>query len=92
MSGLPAVKNHRESLICYQETHILLQVISTDYSLSMWNFRGIFSFSKGWPLFLAISVCLLLEGRLSLHDFVYDRVLFSLNKEIFRYCEKIILG
>ena len=28
-----------------------------------------------------MSVCLLLEGRLSLHDFVCDRVLFSLNKE-----------
>ena len=54
----------------------------------MGNFRGIFSLSKGSPLFLAISVCLLLEGRLSLHDFVCDRVLFSLNKEFFRYCEK----
>ena len=33
-------------------------------------------------------MCLLLEGRLSLHDFVCNRVLFSLNKEFFRYCEK----
>ena len=55
----------------------------------MGNFRGIFSLSKGWPLFLAISLCLLLDGRLSLHDFVCDRVLFSLNKEFFRYCEKL---
>ena len=47
----------------------------------MGNFRGIFSFSKNLLLFLAISVCLLLEGRLSLHDFVCDRVLISLNKE-----------
>ena len=54
----------------------------------MGNFRGIFSLSKGSPLFLAISVCLLPEGRLILHDFVCDRVLFSLNKEFFRYCEK----
>ena len=28
-------------------------------------------------------MCLLLEGRLSLHDFVCHRVLFSLNKEFF---------
>ena len=68
--------------------HILLDVPSTDYSLSMGNFRGIFILSKGWPLFLALSVCLLLEGRLSLHDFVCDRVLFSLNKEFFQYYEK----
>ena len=65
---------NRESLICYQETHILLEVTSTDYSLSMGKFRGIFSLSKGWPLFLAISVCLLLEGRSSLHDFVCDSI------------------
>ena len=58
----------------------------------MGNFRGIFSHSEGWPLFLAISVCLLLEGRLSLHGFVCDRVLFSLNKEFFRYCEKLHFG
>ena len=32
-------------------------------------------------------MCPLLEGRLSLHDFVCDRVLFSLNKEFFRYWE-----
>ena len=44
-------KNHRESLICYQETHVLLEVPSTDYSLSTGNFRGIVSLSKGWPLF-----------------------------------------
>ena len=81
-------KLHRQSLICYQETHILLEVSSTDYLLSMGNFRGISSLSKGWPLFLAISLCLLLEGRLSLHGFVCDRVVFSLNKECFRYCEK----
>ena len=79
---------HRESFSCYQETHILLEVPSTDYSLSMGNFRGIFSLSKCWSLFLAIFVCLLLERRLSLHDFVCDRLLFSLNKEFFRYCEK----
>ena len=54
-------KTHRESLICYQETHILLEIPSTDYSLFMGNFRGIFSLSKGWSLFLDISVCLLLE-------------------------------
>ena len=49
--------------------------------------------SKGkGPLFLAISVSFLLEGRLSLHDFVYDRVLFLLNKEVFRYCEKFHFG
>ena len=35
-----------------------------------------------------MSVCILLKGRLSLHDFMYDRVLFSLNKEFFLYCEK----
>ena len=29
---------------------------------------------------------------LSLHDFECDRILFSLNKEIYRYCEKIIFG
>ena len=75
-------------IIYYQETHILLEVPSTDYFLSMGNFLGIFSLSKGLPLFLAISVCLLLEGRLSLHDFFCDRVLFSLNKQIFQYCEK----
>ena len=68
--------------------HILLEVPSTDYLLSMGNFRGIFSLSKGWPLFPAISVCLLLEGRLSLHDFVCGRVLFSFNKEFFWYYEK----
>ena len=83
MFGLPSEQNHRESLICYKETHILLEVPSTDYSLSMGSFRGIFSLSKGWPLFLTVSACLLLERRLSLHDFVYDRVLFSLNKEFF---------
>ena len=81
------MKKIRESLICYQVTHVLLDVPSTDYSLSVGNFRGIFSLSKGWPLFLAISVCLLLEGRLSFHDFVFDRVLFHL-KEFFRCCEK----
>ena len=42
MSWLLTVKNQRESLICYQETHILLEVPSTDYSLSMGNFQGIF--------------------------------------------------
>ena len=86
MSGIPTVKkSHRESFICYQQTHILLEVPSTDYSLSMGNFRGIFSLSKGCPLFLAMSVSLLLEGRLNLYDFVCvcDRVLFSLNKEFF---------
>ena len=72
-------KTHKESLIYYQETHILLEVPSTDYSLSMGNFRGIFSLSKCWSLFLAISVCLLLEWRLSCMT-VCDRVLFSLNK------------
>ena len=51
-----------------------------------------FSLSKDWPLFLAISVCLLLEGTLSVHDFVCDKVLFSLNKEFFRYCEKLHFG
>ena len=81
MYGLPTVKNHAENLFFYQETHILLEVPSTDYSLSMGNFRGIFSLSKGWPRFLVISVCLLLEERLSLQDFVCGRVLFSLNKE-----------
>ena len=60
--------------MCYQEMHMLLEVPSTDYLLSMGNFRGIFSLSKGWPLFLAISMCLLLERRLSLHDLVCDRV------------------
>ena len=54
----------------------------------MGNFRGIFSLSKGWSLFSGVSVCLLLEWRLSLHDFVCDRVLFSLNKDFFRYCEQ----
>ena len=89
MSGLPTVKkNHRESLICYQETHILLEVPSTDFSLSMGELSRHFSLAKGWPLSLAISGCLLLVGRLSLHDFVCDRVLFSLNKEFIRYCEK----
>ena len=83
-------KNHRESLICYQGTHILLEVPSADYSLSMGNFRGIFSLSKGLPLFLAISVCLSLEG--SLHDFVCDRVLFSLNKEFSGILKNFILG
>ena len=29
---------------------------------------------------------------LSLHDFVRDRVLFSLNKDFFRYCEKTSFG
>ena len=33
-------------------------------------------------------MCLLLERRLSLHDFVCDGVLFSLKTEFFRYCEK----
>ena len=28
------------------------------------------------------------QPRLSLHDFVCDRELFSLSKEFFRYCEK----
>ena len=37
-------------------------------------------------------MCLLLEGRLSLQDFVCDRVLFSLNKEFFRDCEKLHFG
>ena len=85
--GLDCEKNHRESRICYQEMHILLDVPSTDYSLSLGNVLGIFSLRKGWPLFLAILVCLLLKGRLSLHDFVCDRVLFSLNKEFFQYYE-----
>ena len=67
--------------------HILQEEPSTDYLLSMGNFRNIFSLSKGWPLFLAMSVCVLLKERLSLHDFVCDRVLFSLNKEFFRYYE-----
>ena len=89
MSGLPTVKKIIEkAYFCYQETHILLEVPSTDYSLSMGIFRGIFSLSKGWFLFLAISVCLLLEGMLRLHDSVCDRVLFSLIKEFFRYYEK----
>ena len=44
MSGLPTVKkNQRERRMCYQETHILLEVPSIDYSLSLGNFRGIFS-------------------------------------------------
>ena len=58
----------------------------------MGNLRGTFRLSEGWPLFLTISVCLLLEGRLSLHDFVCDRVLFSLNKDFFRYYEKTSFG
>ena len=37
-------------------------------------------------------MCLLLEGRLSLHDFVCDRLLFSLSKDFFRYCEKLHFG
>ena len=37
-------------------------------------------------------MCILLEKRLSLHDFVCDRVLFSLNKEFFWYCEKNHFG
>ena len=72
--------------------HILLEVPSTDYSLSMGNFRGIFSLSKDWPLFLAISVCLLLEGKLSLHDFMCDRVLFSLDKNFPVLWKNFILG
>ena len=67
--------------------HPLLEVPFKDHLLSMGNFRGI-SLSKGWPLCLAISVCLLLQGRLSLHFCVCDRVLFSINKQFFQYCEK----
>ena len=70
----------------------MLEVPSTDYSLSVGNFRGIFNLTKGWPLFLAICACLLFLGRLSLHDFVCDRVLFSLNKEFFRYLKKLHFG
>ena len=75
-----------KALFVIMKRTFLLEAPSTDHSLSMGKFRGIFSLSKGWPLFLVISVCLLLEKRLSLHDFVVT-VLFSLNKGIFRYCE-----
>ena len=63
MTGLSTEINHREGLICYQETHILLEVPPADHSLSMGNCRGVFSLSKGWSLFQAISVCLLLDGN-----------------------------
>ena len=43
-----------KALFVIKKTHILLEVTSTDYSLSMGNFRGIFSLSKGWSLFQAI--------------------------------------
>ena len=91
MSGLPVVtKNHRESLTCYQETYFLLEI---NYSLSVENFRGIFSLLRGWPLFLAISVCLSLDFFFFFFFFWMGegvggggggrkRVLFSLNKEI----------
>ena len=88
MSGLPTMrKSWRKPYFLSRNAHFA-DVPSTDHSLSMGNFRGIFSLSKGWPLFLAISVCIVLEGRLSLHGCVCDRILFSLNKEFFRYCEE----
>ena len=37
-------------------------------------------------------MCLLLEVRLSLHDFVCDRVLFSLNKEFSGIVKKLHSG
>ena len=78
-------KNHRESLICYQEIHILLEVHvpSTDYSLSMGNFRGISSLSKGWPLFSGHIYVPFTRKKVEFAWFMSDRVLFSLNKRNF---------
>ena len=73
-------KTHRESLISYQETHILLEVPSTDYSLSMGKFRGILASQRigllSWPYLCVFYsnggwVCMTLCVTL-----------FSLNKEI----------
>ena len=92
--GIRSVRNTvQQSLICYQEMYILLEVLSTDYSLSMGNFRGIFSLSNGWPLFLAISVCHLLEWRLSLHDtFVWQSIVFIKQRHFSVLWEKLHFG
>ena len=84
--------NQKESLIYYQEMHILLEVLSTVYSLSVGNFRGIlFPQRVGlffWPyLFDFYSkegwVCLILLWQ----------SIVIIKQRIFRYCEKkFILG
>ena len=61
MSGLPTVI---EKALCYQETHILLEVASTDYSLSMGNFEA-FLASQRVGLFFRPYLCAFYwkEGR-----------------------------
>ena len=76
MSGLPtAKKSERKPYLLSRNAHFAKGTLYRLF-VSMENFRGTFSLSKGWPLFLAISVCLLLERRLSLHDFVVTEYCF----------------
>ena len=80
-------KSHRKPYLLSRNAHFAIRTLYRLFVVSGELSRH-FSLLKGWPLFLALSMCLLLAGKLCLHDFVCDRVLFSLNKEFFRYYEK----
>ena len=79
------LSNNGERFIFDECANIFLEVPTFVFSLSMGSLNDNFHLSKSKSLFLILSLCLLSQMKTSAQDFVFHKLLFSINKEDFRF-------